>query len=231
MKPNRKLAEAKSPDGGTFTLNEHDGSYCIRLNGQPLMHSTVAASELLLGELAVSRLADVARPSILIGGLGLGFSLKSVLEKAGATATVHVVELIPQIVEWNRAFLGGLNGSLVDDPRVEIFVEDVWDVLARTERDRYDALLFDIDNGPHAMVHRSNARLYDRAGIRLISAALKPGGRACIWSAAPDSVYASRLATIGFHVEVVAAKLYDKAKRAGCTIYVADKPTPARLVG
>jgi spermidine synthase len=228
MKPNRKLAEATTPDGGCLTLNEHDGSYCIRLNGQPLMHSSVAASELLLGELAVERLADRVQSCVLVGGLGLGFSLKSVLAKIGPAATAHVAELIPEVVDWNRKFLAGLNGALLDDPRVEVFVEDVWSVLARAGRDRYDALLLDIDNGPAAMVQKPNARLYDRAGIRLMSAALKPGGRAAVWSASPDRAFVDSLSIVGFRVEAIPAKLYDKAKRESCTIYVADKPTPVR---
>lgn len=230
MKPNRKLAEAKTPEGGCLTLNEHDGSYCIRLNGQPLMHSTIAASELLLGELAVERLADQPNPCVLVGGLGLGFSLKSVLAKVGSTATVHVAELVPQVVDWNRKFLGGLNGALLDDPRVEVFVEDVWNVLGRAGRDRYDAILLDIDNGPTAMVQKPNTRLYDRAGIRVISVALKPGGRAAIWSASPDRAFVDTLSIVGFRVEAVPAKLYEKAKRFGCTIYVADKPAPVHTV-
>jgi spermidine synthase len=228
MKPNRKLAEATTPDGGRLTLHEHDGNYCIRLSGQPLMHSTVASSELLLGELAVARLADQANPCVLVGGLGLGFSLKSVLAKLGADATVHVAELIPQVVDWNRTFLAGLNGALLDDARVEVFVEDVWDVLARAGPDRYDAILLDIDNGPTAMAHKPNARLYNPAGVRMMSAALKPGGRAAFWSAAPDRVFAATLSMIGFRVEAIPAKLYDKAKRCGCTIYVADKPAMVR---
>lgn len=228
MKPNRKLAEATTPEGGCLTLNEHDGSYCIRLNGQPLMHSSVAASELLLGELAVERLADQANPCVLVGGLGLGFSLKSVLAKVGTNATVHVAELIPEIVDWNRKCLAGLNGALLDDPRVEVFEEDVWNVIARAGRDRYDAILLDIDNGPRAMVQKPNARLYNRVGIRLMSAALKPGGRAAIWSASADRAFVDSLSIVGFRVEAIAAKLYEKARRESCTIYVADKTTSVR---
>jgi len=204
-------------------LHEHDGSYAIRLNGQTLMLSTQSASELLLGELAVAGLANQPAPSVLIGGLGLGFSLQSVLTKTGPTATVHVAELIPQVVDWNREFLAAVNGKLVDDPRVTIFADDVWNVLA-TARGRYDALLLDIDNGPTAMVQQPNARLYSSKGIRLMLMALKPGGCAAIWSAAPDHAFADRLAEAGFRVEAIPAKLYANAKRCGCTIYLADKP-------
>lgn len=231
MKPERKLAETTTHSGAHLTLHEHDGSYAVRLNGQTLMHSAMAASELLLGELAVARLTNQPDPRVLIGGLGLGFSLQSVLAKTAPTATVHVAELIPQVVDWNREFLAAVNGKLVDDPRVTIFTEDVCNVLARSARDQYDALLLDIDNGPTAMVQQPNARLYSRNGIRLMLGALKPGGRAAVWSAAPDHAFADRLAMAGFRVEAIPAKLYAKAKRCGCTIYVADKPPLSKASG
>jgi len=224
MKPERKLAETKTLSGATLALYEHDGSYAIRLNGQTLMHSAMAASELLLGELAVARLADRPAPRVLIGGLGMGFSLQSVLARTGPAAAVHVAELIPQVVDWNRGFLAAVNGKLVDDPRVTIFTEDLWNILLHAAPGHYDALVIDIDNGPAAMVQQPNARLYKPAGIRLLSAALKPGGRAAIWSAAPDHAFADRLVLAGFRVEAVPAKLYAKAKRCGCTLYIADKP-------
>ena len=224
MKPERKLAETTTRSGARLTLHEHDGNYAIRMDGQTLMNSALAASELLLGELAVARLTDQPAPSVLIGGLGLGFSLRSVLAKTNPTAKVYVAELIPQVVAWNREFLTAVNGKLVDDPRVTVFTDDVWNVLIHTTPGRYDALLLDIDNGPTAMVQQPNARLYKPAGIQLLFAALKPGGRAAIWSAALDHAFADRLTLAGFRVEAVPAKLYDKAKRCGCTIYVADKP-------
>jgi len=224
MKPERKLAETTVRNGVLLTLHEHDGSYAIRLNGQTLMLSVQSASELLLGELAVARLANQPAPRVLIGGLGLGFSLQSVLAKTGLAATVHVVELIPQVVDWNREFLAALNGKLLDDPRVTLFTDDIWNVLLRATSGQYDALLLDIDNGPAAMVQQPNARLYKPSGIQLLLAALKPGGRAAIWSAARDYAFADRLVFAGFRVEAIPAKLYAKAKRCGCTIYVADKP-------
>ena len=222
MKPNLKLAEAATPDGARLTLHEHDGTYCIRINTEKLMHSSIHASERLLGELAVAPFLSRAHPSVLIGGLGLGFTLRSVLEKLGPKSTVHVAELIPAVVAWNREFLSGLNGALLDDPRVEIFVADVWNVIAQAGRARYDAVLLDIDNGPAAMVQKRNSRLYDRDGLHRIATVLKPGGRLVVWSARPDRGFGERLADAGYTVQVVPAKLHSHAKRCAYTLFVAD---------
>jgi spermidine synthase len=227
MKPQIKLAETTTPDGGRLTLHEHDGAYCVRLNGQALMDSTVANSELQIGELATDKFPRFGKSRALIGGLGLGFTLRSVLEGVGPHGVVEVAELMPAIVEWNRAFLGKLNGKLVDDKRVALHVGDVWGVLMRAGGARYDAIVLDTDNGPAAMVQRANGRLYDEAGLKRIYAALKPNGRAVIWSASHDRAYAARLTMAGFKVEVVAAKVHAGAKRPAYTLYVADKAAAA----
>ena len=140
------------------------------------------------------------------------------------TSAIHVAELIPQVVEWNREFLVAVNGTLTDDPRVTIFIDDVWNVLARAPQGQYDAIVIDIDNGPAAMVQKPNFRLYHQNGIRMMMDALKPGGRAVIWSAAWDDAFANRLSKAGFRISAIPAKLYLNAKRNGCVLYVADKP-------
>ena len=231
MKPNRKLAETTTPDGARLALYEHDGAYCIRLNGQDLMHSSVTASEIRLGELAADTLSNQPDSLTLLGGLGLGFTLKSLLAKSGPGAKVQVAELIPQIVDWNRNLLAHLNGRLLDDPRVEVLSLDVWRVIEDAEPARYDALVLDIDNGPTAMVQKQNARLYSRAGLEQVASVLKPNGRALFWSARPDPAFAKRLARAGFAVEVVPAPLYAAAKRCAVSIYVADKSVPYQSVG
>ena len=231
MKPNLKLAETTTPDGAQLILYEHDGAYCIRLNGQDLMHSAVTASELRLGELAAETLSGQPDSLVLLGGLGLGFTLKSLLAKSGPGAKVQVAELIPQIVDWNRNLLAHLNGRLLDDPRVEVLSLDVWRVIEDAEPARYDALVLDIDNGPTAMVQQQNARLYSRAGLEQAALVLKPNGRALFWSARPDPAFAKRLACAGFAVEVVPAPLYAAAKRCAVSIYVADKSVPYQSVG
>ncbi len=227
MKPTRKLAHARTPDGLPLTLEEHDGSFCIRINGLALMHSRATTSELHLGELAAERLRTVSAPRVLIGGLGLGFTLRSVLEPAPPAARVEVAELIPEVVAWNRTFLAGLNGGLLDDPRVRVFEGDVCarlDEAARTAEERFDAILVDIDNGPKDMVQKANLRLYTARGIQKLGAALRPGGRAAIWSAADDPAFASKLARAGFTVEVVRARPHAGARSRSYAIFVADRP-------
>ena len=223
MKPYLKLAETTTPDGARLTLHEHDGAFCVRVNGQALMDSTVATSERQIGELATDTFPRFGKSRVLIGGLGLGFTLRSALEGVGPHGVVEVAELVPAIVEWNRTFLRKLNGALVGDKRVALHVGDVWGVLARAGAARYDAIILDTDNGPTPLVHRSNARLYDDAGLKRIYTALKPTGRVVMWSATPDRAYAARLVKAGFKVEVVAAKVHATAKRAAYTLYVADK--------
>jgi len=230
MKPNIKLAETRMPDGARMTLHSHDGSFCIRLDGRDLMHSLTAASELLLGDLALLPFAQSTSPRVLIGGLGLGFTLKRVLEKTKAQAIVHVAELMPEVVEWNRTFMAGLNGAYLQDPRVTVLVEDVGVVLARASRAPYDAILLDVDNGPAAMVMPGNTRLYDNRGLQRLGQALKPGGRIALWSAGIDRAFAKRFATAGFKVEAVPARLHATSKSSSYMIYVADKPTAPRGV-
>jgi spermidine synthase len=225
MKPNILLAETKTPNGARMTLVEHDGSYCIRVNGQQLMHSSVSTSEIELGRLGCALLTNrSAAPRVLIGGLGLGFTLKSVLQHTGPKAQVQVAELFPEIVAWNRTHLAGLNGGALADQRVTVLAKDVRPIIRQGARAPYDAIILDIDNGTTAMVKDENHQLYSTHGMQQIALALKPGGRAAIWSACPDVAIERRLTAAGLKVEAVPAKLYENARRFTYMIYVADKP-------
>jgi len=225
MKPNRKLAETTTPDGGRLVLYEHDGDYCIRLDGQDLMHSRVTASERRLGELAAEALSGLPDSLSLIGGLGLGFTLKGLLEKSGPGAKVQVAEIIPEVIEWNRNLLSDLNGALLKDSRVEVLQRDVCEVIANAAPAQYDALLLDVDNGPTGMVQKQNSRLYSLKGLQQVARALKPGGCALFWSASADRAFAERLARAGFKSKTVLAPLYPGAKRSAVSIYIAGKPS------
>jgi spermidine synthase len=224
MKPTVLLAETRTPDGARLTLHEHDGSYCIRLDGQDLMHSVTSASEILLGELAAEPLSAHPAGRVLIGGLGLGYTLKAVLAKAGPKAVVEVGELMPEVLEWNRTFMAALNGKLLADPRVQVRLGDVVATLARARPASYDAILLDVDNGPVPMVRAGNVRLYGPAGLANLKSRLRPGGRLAIWSAAPDHTFEARLRAAGFAAKAVPARLFATAKRSAYVIYVGDIP-------
>ncbi|MFL6521443.1 MAG: spermine synthase [Chthoniobacterales bacterium] len=222
MKPFHTLAETTAPEGGRFTLHEHDGEYFMKLNGRQLMSSTSTSSEILLAKLACENLLRHPHPRILIGGLGLGFSLKAVLSLVGKKAEVHVAELLPEVIEWNRQFLMKLNGALLDDRRVQAFAEDVNRLIRRGPKGRYDAILLDVDNGPTSFVQEKNKRLYSRRGFERIAAALQPGGRVAFWSATEEEAFGEALARAGFRVHVVEAKSHERAKRFEHRIYIGE---------
>ncbi|MCF3651490.1 spermidine synthase [Synoicihabitans lomoniglobus] len=223
MKARIILAEATSPDGGRLSLYEQDGAYGISHNGQELMHSRANASEILLGQIGVAHLARDATARVLVGGLGLGHTLRSVLDATGPAVTVDVVELIPAVVEWNRTHLAPLNRDALNDPRCHVRVADAGSVIHNAKAHTYDTILLDLDNGPVAMVAVNNARLYAGSGLRAVHAALKPGGCAVFWSAGPDKAFAARLTQQGFTTEAVPAKVHDRAKRAAYMLYVARR--------
>ena len=222
MKPQIKLAEARTPDGGKLTLHSHDEVFSIRLNGQELMHSAVGISETQLGHLAVERTRSQAPVRVLVGGLGLGFTLQAVLERVGPDAIVDVVELMPEVVDWNRAWLEKLNGWRLSDRRVTIEITDVGRRLQQATNAEYDVIILDVDNGPTAMVGKANAGLYTSSGIQVLKRALKTGGRAAIWSASADLSFERRLAAAGFRVSVVPAKLHANARRSTYVLYFGD---------
>lgn len=223
MKPFLLLAQSQTPEGAELTLHAHDTHFYLRVNRQPLMGTNASESEKMLAQLACDRLCDKPKVRVLIGGLGFGFTLRRVLELVGKEARVQVAELLPEVVTWNREYLSSVNGLLLDDKRVEVVVEDVFQVISRAPAAHYDAILLDVDNGPIAMVQDGNARLYQAQGFAAITHALRPGGRVTFWSASTDHGFAKRLAKAGFKVETVASKAYPQAKRSTHTIFVADR--------
>lgn len=222
MKPRIKQAEAKTADGGTLALYEQDGAFSINFNGQELMHSKATASEVLLGKLGAEALDKEASSRVLIGGLGLGFTLRSVLEVAGPKAVIEVVELVSEVIDWNRELLKDLNGELLEDPRVEVRHDDVAKLIRKADPNTYDSIILDVDNGPTAMVTGNNFNLYSKSGVRLIRSALKVGGRVVFWSAGPDQKFELRLKQAGFEVSSHPAKVHEGAKRAAYLLYVAQ---------
>ncbi len=223
MKPFRNLAEARTPDGSRLSLHEHDGDYFMKLNSRQLMSSTSTTSEILLAQEACQNLGRSMQRRVLIGGLGLGFSLKRVLEMIGKIGVVHVAELIPEVIDWNRKLLAAVNGELLNDRRVEVFAEDVFALLRRAAKTPYDAILLDVDNGPTSFVQAKNSRIYSRRGLRAIWDALTPGGRVAFWSAEPESGFTEQLSRAGFLPKEVPAKAHERAKRFAHMIYVGER--------
>ena len=223
MIPFRNLAETLTPDGSRVSVHEHDGEYFLKLNSRQLMSSTSTSSELLLADKACAHLHDRAKARVLIGGLGLGFSLKRVLDMIGPAGVVQVAELLPEVVTWNRELLAGVNGRLLDDSRVEVFVADVFTLIRRGSEDPYDAILLDVDNGATSLVQKKNSRLYDWRGLKLISNALKPGGRVAFWAAEAEPGFCDKLSRAGFATEEYPAKAHARAKRFAHIIYVGER--------
>ncbi len=223
MIPFRNLGEVKTPDGSRLILHEHDGEYFLKLNGRQLMSTSATSSELLLAEYACKYLGDLPAPRVLIGGLGLGFSLKRTLEMMGQGGVVHVAELLPEVVRWNRELLGPKHAGWVNDPRVEVFVADVFAIIKRSGKKPYDAILLDVDNGPTSFVQKQNSRLYSRRGLDLIRAALTPTGRVAFWSAEREPEFPGSLTRAGFLTEEYPAKAHERAKRAAHMIYVGER--------
>ncbi|HWC61928.1 MAG TPA: spermine synthase [Verrucomicrobiae bacterium] len=229
MKPFRKLGQTLTPDGSQFALHEHDGEYFLKLNGRQLMSTTSTTSELLLAQLPCEGLRGKPKASVLIGGLGLGYSLRRALELAGSGAMVEVAELLPEVVAWNREFLRAVNGALLDDPRVKVTIRDVFEVIRRAGNAPYDAILLDVDNGPTSFVQAENSRLYTRRGLGLICRALKPGGKVAFWSACEEPGFLQSLSSAGFKAAAFPAKAHERARRDAHVIYVAERmPATAR---
>ena len=200
--------------GGELVLSRRGEEYAIRVAGIELMSSRDHSSEDELGRAAVARL-EATSPRVLIGGLGMGFTLRAALDALPATAHVEVVEIVPDVVRWNRGVLAKLAGEPLADPRVEVIEADVAHVI-RKATDRYDAIVLDVDNGPDA-VYEGNAALYKRNGLAAAKAALVPGGWLAVWSSFRSSTFTTWLREVGFAVDLVTMKSKFKS---GPTHYV-----------
>ena len=198
--PRRELlASTTTPDGMRMTLSLHAGDYNIEVDGRGLMSTRAPGSEKALADLAAQQLTDNSHPRVLVGGLGLGFTLGAALDVLPLGASVVVVEFFEAVVDWNRKFGFESATDRLADPRVVVEVTDVVDYLREVKRP-FDAILLDVDNGPDAWCLESNERLYDRPGLIRIQRALQPGGLLAVWSAKGSSVFENRLAAVGFAV-------------------------------
>jgi spermidine synthase len=223
VKPLELLAETLTPDGTDMKLVRRDGEYIILANGKSLMSSRMHGSEEALAIFGCRRLRTLEQSCVLVGGLGMGFTLRAMLDILPPDAQVIVAELIPAVVEWNRGPLGPLAGHPLKDRRVRVDVGDVA-VTLRSGRSQFDAVLLDVDNGPTAFTASANAGLYDDRGLAAARAALKMGGVLAVWSASENRKFEQRLRYGGFAVEV--ERVRGRLKKGGPhhTIFLCYKP-------
>ena len=201
MQPWELLGETRTPDGEDMRLTRQGSEYVILASGKPRMSSRMHGSEEALAAFGCRDARLLDEPCVLVGGLGMGFTLRATLDLLPPGATVVVAELVPAVVDWNRGPLGPLAGDPLKDTRVRIEIGDVAAII-RASATRFDAMLLDVDNGPAAFTATHNTRLYDDGGLAAARAALKPGGTLAVWSAWDDRRFEQRLKYGGFAVQV-----------------------------
>jgi spermidine synthase len=227
MLPWEKLAETTAPDASLVELLRRGREYLIRVAGLDLMSNEDASSASALAELGCAHLTETQASRVLVGGLGMGFTLAAALAHTGPSATVEVAELIEEIVVWNRGPLAELAGRPLDDSRAVVRLGDIGDMLEKTEN-RYDAILLDVDNGPDSLVHEANERLYAAPLLGAARRALRPGGVLAVWSFTDDVAFTRRLKHAGFQVEVKPVKGSQKGRGRVHYIWLARRSAPSR---
>jgi len=205
MIPWQLLDRARTPNGGELRLMRRGDEFSIMLDTVELMNSRKSGSEEALGTLSCRKLRDPARATVLIGGLGMGFTLRAALAELGPQARVTVAELVPAVVAWGRGPMAEIFAGCLDDPRVTVHNGDVG-ALTRSRRAAFDAILLDVDNGPEGLTRTANDGLYGEAGLGAARRALRPGGVLGVWSAERDPRFTARLRRLGFGVEEVSAR-------------------------
>jgi spermidine synthase len=222
MVPWVEIDRAKVPEGGELRLLRRGAEFSIMAGPIVLMNNRISGSEEQLAVLALERLGGRARPRLLIGGLGMGFTLRAALA-ARADVDIVVAELLPAIVAWARGPLAELFAGSLDDQRVRIEIGDVG-ALIRAGRKEYDAILLDVDNGPEGLTRDGNGGLYAAAGLRSAWLALRPGGLLGVWSAHPSPAFTRLLGQCGFAVEEIKLRARGKSGGSRHTIWMARRP-------
>ncbi|MBB34060.1 MAG: spermidine synthase [Hirschia sp.] len=222
MLPRETIATAQVPGGVELQLIRHGNDHMITLDGNELMSSRVGGSE---EALAIRTCERLSKPDahLLIGGYGMGFTLRAALAILGPDARLSVAELVPEIIDWARGPMAGLTANGLDDPRVELIIGDVAAQISAASN-QYDAILLDVDNGPDGLTRPGNDRIYSRPGLARARSALRPGGILAIWSAAPDAAFTRRLIGSGFTVDQVTVRARSNGKGPRHTIWFAQRP-------
>lgn len=223
MIPWSQLDTAPVPGGeGELRLMRRGSEFSISVGRHELMNSRLSGSEEALARLACERIRDRRRPQVLIGGLGMGFTLRAAQAELGPEARIVVAELVPAVVAWARGAMQEVFGDCLDDPRVAIQEGDVGSLI-RAAAAHYDAILLDVDNGPGGLTSKANDGLYSRQGLEAAAAALRPGGVLAVWSAGPDQPFGRRLRDSGFGVEEVQARARGARGGARHVVWVATR--------
>ncbi|SDC48092.1 hypothetical protein SAMN05444678_103162 [Sphingomonas sp. YR710] len=222
MIPRELIDTAQIPGGGELRLVRHGADYMIVLDRNELMSSRMSGSEEALATLTCARLRDRKTPHLLIGGYGMGFTLRAALAVLGNDAKLTVAELVPEIIAWARGPMMDLAAGCLDDPRVRLIEGDVTPLIG-TSFGTFDAILLDVDNGPDGLVRRGNNQLYSMRGLAAARAALTPGGVLAIWSAAPDKAFTQRLTDAGFSIEEISVRARQNGKGPQHVIWLATK--------
>jgi spermidine synthase len=226
MIPRETIATARIPGGDMLTLVRHGTDHVVMLGRDELMGTRMAFSEQQLAELTLDRI-DNPSPRLLIGGYGMGFTLRAALERIGPKGNVTVAEIVPEILDWARGPLAALTGDTLSDKRVTIELCDVAaliDDAVDGTSPLYDAIMLDVDNGPDGIVRVGNERLYTRTGLARARDALAPGGLLAVWSAAPDPKFVRRMGDAGFVVEERFVRARPNNKGPRHTIWFARRP-------
>ncbi len=224
MVPWKLLDSAQTPDKNSeLRLYQRGAEFCIRVDGLALMNSRSYDSESALAELPCSRIADRANARILIGGLGMGYTLAAALTSLGTDAEVVVAELVPAVVAWNRGALGELAGHPLQDSRVTVQEQDVIRLL-KNKQEAFDAIIIDVDNSPDGLTQKGNDWLYSRAGLLVTQMALRPEGVLAVWSVTSDRAFTLRLRSAGFVVEESIVGARDSRKGGRHTLWIATRP-------
>lgn len=201
-------------------LFQHDRDFLIKVNGQGLMNSRRHESELELARLGCAHLSTHESPRVLIGGLGMGYTLRQTLDMLGPGASVVVSELLSAVADWNREYLKELNSQPLDDKRTRLIIGDIIPLIAQSSG-QFDAILLDVDNGPNAVTDSGNQRLYSHAGIQACRRALRKSGSLAIWSSEPSKTFEQLLMKCGFHVRRYKGKAHKDGNSKPLYIWVA----------
>lgn len=222
MKPRQLIATAVVPGGEELRLFRRADDFMIVLGNNELMSSRMSGSEIALAELTCARISSRAEPHVLIGGYGMGFTLRAALGVLPKSSSVTVAELVPEVISWARGPMAELTGGCLDDQRVKITEDDVAALIARA-RGTFDAILLDVDNGPQGLTRPENDQLYSRGGLAAAKAALNPGGILAVWSAAADAAFTRRLEDSGFAVDQIDVRARPNGKGPRHRLWIAER--------